>query len=642
MQQPVQPPAAPTRTRSTRLELEPNPFEVSFQSPTDEPDELASFNRKGGSNGSAGATAGKKGASSAAAAPQPTRTRSSARNAAGKKEETSSSSTNGQQASSAISNAPDVKGAKAATTGPKRGNAAGVETTTATSAAAGATAGAALPGVAALTSPSEAAGNPFIHAWMNGSLRTGPLSPAMLGGSSGSQQGFDASTFRTGFTPDLSNYKTGLTPLGGISFPPPSPNTAAFLAMVGNGGAAGAAGAAGGAAMTPNTLNALAGSAAGLVDSTAPHGAVQVGSGGIHPQPFDYAFSRSIADKPTSRLRSSTTREEERNGAAHSVSPEMINNKQLHQHGGHGDHRGNGPPPPPAAPGTSGAGAGGDAAAASGLFLLSHAGQELSKREDADEAAHAAAQALTGIPRAGGPGANGAGGHQMAMYTNDVLTQQQSGPSGAGGKRGATAGKKRKGGASQADEDEMTGKQTKGKAAKNKKAKADAQALGSSPLANAGGHSGGGGDHEMSGGGPGSNAGGNGSMHSDDEFGDGDDKRRNFLERNRQAALKCRQRKKAWLQSLQAKVEFLTADNEGLQNTVGALRSEIVYLKTQLMHVNAQLLAQQQAAQHGGAAEGAGNIDPTIGEAPPSSKALAGLPPANPSTYEQVNVTRGT
>jgi len=60
-------------------------------------------------------------------------------------------------------------------------------------------------------------------------------------------------------------------------------------------------------------------------------------------------------------------------------------------------------------------------------------------------------------------------------------------------------------------------------------------------------------------------------------------KRKNFLERNRQAALKCRQRKKAWLASLQAKVEYLQSDNESLQGTVEALRSEVMFLKSQLL-----------------------------------------------------------
>jgi len=54
-----------------------------------------------------------------------------------------------------------------------------------------------------------------------------------------------------------------------------------------------------------------------------------------------------------------------------------------------------------------------------------------------------------------------------------------------------------------------------------------------------------------------------------------EEKRRNFLERNRQAALKCRQRKKQWLQSLQAKVEFLQTENEQLKTALVASRDEI-------------------------------------------------------------------
>ncbi|RHZ46645.1 hypothetical protein Glove_610g9 [Diversispora epigaea] len=62
-----------------------------------------------------------------------------------------------------------------------------------------------------------------------------------------------------------------------------------------------------------------------------------------------------------------------------------------------------------------------------------------------------------------------------------------------------------------------------------------------------------------------------------------EEKRRNFLERNRQAALKCRQRKKQWLANLQAKVEYLTNDNETLQNQAQSLREEIINLKTLLL-----------------------------------------------------------
>ncbi|KAG2190741.1 hypothetical protein INT46_004848 [Mucor plumbeus] len=44
-----------------------------------------------------------------------------------------------------------------------------------------------------------------------------------------------------------------------------------------------------------------------------------------------------------------------------------------------------------------------------------------------------------------------------------------------------------------------------------------------------------------------------------------DEKRKIFLERNRQAALKCRQRKKQWLTNLQERVKLLANDNEQLQ-----------------------------------------------------------------------------
>jgi len=62
-----------------------------------------------------------------------------------------------------------------------------------------------------------------------------------------------------------------------------------------------------------------------------------------------------------------------------------------------------------------------------------------------------------------------------------------------------------------------------------------------------------------------------------------EEKRKNFLERNRVAALKCRQRKKQWLANLQAKVEMYGTENDALNATVQALREEIVSLKTLLL-----------------------------------------------------------
>lgn len=95
-------------------------------------------------------------------------------------------------------------------------------------------------------------------------------------------------------------------------------------------------------------------------------------------------------------------------------------------------------------------------------------------------------------------------------------------------------------------------------------------------------------------------------MNKDEYHADGkkmteDEKRKNFLERNRcaaffarfldltlidvrrVAALKCRQRKKQWLQNLQSKVELYTLENESLSNTVTALRDELVSLKALLL-----------------------------------------------------------
>ncbi|RCI02666.1 hypothetical protein CU098_012156 [Rhizopus stolonifer] len=62
-----------------------------------------------------------------------------------------------------------------------------------------------------------------------------------------------------------------------------------------------------------------------------------------------------------------------------------------------------------------------------------------------------------------------------------------------------------------------------------------------------------------------------------------EDKRKHFLERNRQAALKCRQRKKQWLADLQHRVEFLSTDNEQLQSQATMLREEVINLKTLLL-----------------------------------------------------------
>jgi len=69
----------------------------------------------------------------------------------------------------------------------------------------------------------------------------------------------------------------------------------------------------------------------------------------------------------------------------------------------------------------------------------------------------------------------------------------------------------------------------------------------------------------------------NGKKMTDEE------KRKNFLERNRVAALKCRQRKKQWLANLQNKVEMYSNENDSLNTRISELQSEVVNLKTMLL-----------------------------------------------------------
>lgn len=97
-----------------------------------------------------------------------------------------------------------------------------------------------LPSVAALTSPSSLlpGTNATPFNWGGGSLRTGPLSPAMLSGPANDYFS-DTHHLRGGFpTPNESSLRSGLTPGGsGSMFPAPSPNSQALFAQLASGGA---------------------------------------------------------------------------------------------------------------------------------------------------------------------------------------------------------------------------------------------------------------------------------------------------------------------------------------------------------------------------------------------------------------------
>jgi ATF/CREB family transcription factor len=60
--------------------------------------------------------------------------------------------------------------------------------------------------------------------------------------------------------------------------------------------------------------------------------------------------------------------------------------------------------------------------------------------------------------------------------------------------------------------------------------------------------------------------------------------------------LKCRQRKKQWLSSLQQKVDWYTRENEMLSSEVGRLREQVTNLKTLLAAHKDCPVAQQNGA----------------------------------------------
>ncbi|XP_046403757.1 cyclic AMP-dependent transcription factor ATF-7 [Ischnura elegans] len=64
---------------------------------------------------------------------------------------------------------------------------------------------------------------------------------------------------------------------------------------------------------------------------------------------------------------------------------------------------------------------------------------------------------------------------------------------------------------------------------------------------------------------------------------DGTEKRLRFLERNRAAASRCRERRKNWIKSLQRKSVSLETSNVSLQAEVASLRAEVAQLRSMLL-----------------------------------------------------------
>lgn len=78
---------------------------------------------------------------------------------------------------------------------------------------------------------------------------------------------------------------------------------------------------------------------------------------------------------------------------------------------------------------------------------------------------------------------------------------------------------------------------------------------------------------------------------------DPDDRRERFLERNRAAASRCRQKRKLWVNSLEKKADDLINMNVSLTGEVSLLRNEVAQLKQLLLtHKDCPVTVMQKKA----------------------------------------------
>ncbi|KAI1363800.1 Aft1 HRA domain-containing protein [Xylaria arbuscula] len=382
-----------------------------------------------------------------------------------------------------------------------------------------------LPSLAALTSPSSLLpgnGNTPFN-WGGGSLRTGPLSPAMLSGPATDYFGDTSHTLRSGFTPNESSLRTGLTPGGsGSMFPAPSPNSQALYAQLANGGGA-----------TPSTLD-------------------------FHRTALSAAAAKAGRDKLP-------------NPPPVTSQPEA-----------------NGVPAKPEAKPASGAFDPHDNDAANGLFMLAQGAQgrngppQTQYPVGGNQPVHAHPPPAPTNQSSTSPQMNGNGVHQHPPSnrgTSEAISNvsEESEPA-----KPNTRAKGKRGGA--ATNGRRKAEDTPVKPPANKKAKTAPSTHSQEDEMTS---------DEEDDDGKGGNDGQGKSKMTDEE------KRKNFLERNRVAALKCRQRKKQWLANLQNKVEMFSTENDALTSQISALREEVVNLKTLLLAHKDCPVTQQQGLHAG-------------------------------------------
>ncbi|KAM3425489.1 Transcription factor atf1 [Cercospora zeina] len=367
-----------------------------------------------------------------------------------------------------------------------------------------------LPGVTSLTSPASLIpGN--TPGWP-GSLRSGPLSPAMLTGPTGSNDYFNSDHHFAGSfpTPNESSLRTGLTPGGGGSmFPQPSPNSQALFSSLQSGGA------------TPGTLD---------FHRTAMTARAQTSQN-----------TYGLGQAPTSQAQQNPNIQPDLDSKPYNPNGQSATQDSQDPFGSHQSNE-----------------------AANGLFMLAQAGGQQQQQQQQQQQRSATSYPMSqqqGYQQGmqdqrgnkGSVGSNMSGSTEHAdQYSEDdnkANTRNARGKKGGAGK-GAANGKRKN--------DEGSSKQ-----GTNKKARASTQSEEPEDMDDMSPEA-----EEM---------GKDGKKMTDEE------KRKNFLERNRVAALKCRQRKKQWLANLQQKVEIFSTENDALAATVTQLREEIVGLKTLLL-----------------------------------------------------------
>ncbi|KAI8957765.1 Aft1 HRA domain-containing protein [Daldinia sp. FL1419] len=374
-----------------------------------------------------------------------------------------------------------------------------------------------LPSVAALTSPSSLLpgnGNTPFN-WGGGSLRTGPLSPAMLSGPANDYFGDTSHTLRGGFTPNESSLRTGLTPGGsGSMFPAPSPSSQALFAQLASGTA------------TPSTLD-------------------------FHRTAMSAAAAKASRDKQ--QPQPVTSQPAETNGTAVKAETKPAS-------GAFDPH---------------------DNDAANGLFMLAQGAQGRNGTQTqypvgGNQPVHAhpapppPAQPVTSTsPHMNGNGATTSPPMRGVSEAASGISENES-------TKPSTRGKGKRGSGVAATNGRRKADDTPAKQPVNKKPKT-ASSINSNDNSS---------DEEED------EKDANGSQPKSKMT--DEEKRKNFLERNRVAALKCRQRKKQWLANLQNKVEMFSSENDALTAQISQLREEVVNLKTLLLAHKDCPVTQQQ------------------------------------------------